>query len=419
MSVPNIPARLQRFESLAYGLFVHFGLYSLRQRGEWYWHHHKPAREEYLGLFDRFDPCDFDALSLVRGAKAAGFRYICLGTRHHEGFSLYDVRGLNRFDAPSSPAKRDLVREFSEACEAEGMAKFFYHTTIDWWHEAFAAPDRWDEYLKYLNDSVEILATQYGRVDGFWFDGNWWHKDRDWREDALYSVVRKHQPEAIIVNNSSTSARGSVGHEMVDIATFEQGAPKTLAATPGRYVARERCETFNSHWGSARNDFSLKSPAEMIRILAECRRYRANLLLNVGPGPGGGLPAYEAASLDLIGRWIKTCAESIYEGRPADLLCRGQDFVLRERRGDRATFHYFAHHIEIAGNLHLHDGEPGRGLRSIEGALPRIARVVWTDNGEELAFTQDTDNRLFVFRATAQSYGDQYVVRVARLETAV
>jgi alpha-L-fucosidase len=414
MSSPAIPARLARFESLAYGLFLHWGLYSCVERGEWYWQHRKPARADYLALFDRFDARDFDARAIVRRAKAAGMRYVCLTTRHHEGFSLFDTRGLNSFDAPHSPAGRDLVAEFSAACEAEGMGKFFYHTTIDWWHEAFDAPGRWQEYLDYLNASVEILASRYGRVDGFWFDGNWWRKDRDWREDALYEVVRRHQPEAIIVNNSSTGALGRVAHPMVDIATFEQGAPKAVAAAGGRYLARERCETFNSHWGVSSRDFSMKSPAEIIRILAECRRYGANLLLNIGPKPGGALPAYEAASLDVVGEWIRICGGSIYEGRPAPVLCRGEDFVLRDR-GDGAL-HYFAHHLEITDNVHLHHGEPGRGLRTIQGELPRIGRLTWVDNGEELAFSQDLARGMLTFDATAHPYGEQRVVRVARLE---
>jgi len=410
----SIPTRLQRFESLAYGMFVHWGLYSIYGRGEWRWQHHKIPREVYLRAFEKFNAAGFDARAFVRQAKEFGFRYICLTTRHHEGFSLYDTCGLNEFDAPHSPAGRDLVREFSDACEAEGMGKFFYHTTIDWWHEAFDAPDRWEEYLAYLNSSVEILATRYGRVDGFWFDGNWWRKERDWKEDVLYQVVRRHQPDAIIVNNSSVGAPGQVAHPMVDVATFEQGAPRSIQAASGRYVARERCETFNSHWGISSADYSMKSPAEIIRILAECRKYRANLLLNVGPTAEGHLPAYEAASLEIVARWIKECAPCVYEGRPLEVVCRGQDFVLAANE----EFFYFAHDLEITDNAHLHAGEPGRGLRTIQGSLPRIERVTWTDNGEELAFWQDVDRGMFTFDATAYPYGEQRVIRVARLTPA-
>jgi hypothetical protein len=120
----------------------------------------------------------------------------------------------------------------------------------------------------------------------------------------------------------------------------------------------------------------------------------------------------------MIGRWIQTCGESIYEGRPTNMLCRGEDFVLRHQGDGSGTLYYFAHHIEITGNMHLHDGEPGRGLRTIKGSLPNIARVTWTDNGEELAFTQDHAKGIFVFDATAHPYGEQHVVRVARLEPA-
>ncbi|MBC8041265.1 MAG: alpha-L-fucosidase, partial [Opitutaceae bacterium] len=295
-----IPSRLQRFETLGYGLFLHWGLYSTAGRGEWHHRHHAVPREDYAQLVSRFDARDFDARAIVRQAKAAGFRYACLTTRHHDGFSLYDTCGLNTFDAPHSPAGRDLVREFSDACDAEGLGKFFYHTTIDW--KAANFDSDFPAYLDYLNASVELLCTRYGRVDGFWFDGNWWRKDRDWREDVLYGIVRKHQPNAIIVNNSSTGALGRVAHPMIDVATFEQGAPRaTTAAAGSRYLSRERCETFNSHWGVAAGDYSMKSPAELIRILCECRRFGANLLLNVGPEAGGRLPAYESAALALVG----------------------------------------------------------------------------------------------------------------------
>jgi alpha-L-fucosidase len=413
-ALPAIPARLQRFESLAYGLFLHWGLYSVHAVGEWRWQHRKIPRESYLDAFGRFDARDFDARALVRQAKAAGFRYICLTTRHHEGFSLFDTRGLNTFDAPHSPAKRDLVREFSDACEAEGMGKFFYHTTIDWWHPDFDAPGRWENYLQYLNDSVAVLAKNYGRVDGFWFDGNWWRKDRDWKEEALYEVVRRHQPDAIIVNNSSVGALGQVAHPMVDIATFEQGAPEAIVGLSERYLARERCETFNSHWGTSALDYSMKSPAEIIRILCECRRFGANLLLNVGPDAGGRLPVYESAALELIGRWIRTGGEAIYEGRPAAVLCRRDDFVLQ----GGGAYHYFAHELEITDNVHLHRGEPGRGLRTIQGPLPAIRSVAWSDTGEELVFQQDVARGLLTFDATAHGYGEQRVVRIARLKPA-
>ena len=413
---PPVPAPLPRvaaFESMAYGLFLHWGLYSLPERGEWVRHHHKVPTAEYHQLLDRFTAEGWDAPGLVRFARECGFRYICLGTRHHDGFSLYDTRGLNTYDAPHSAARRDLIAEFAAACHADGMPMFFYHTTLDW--EVASFDQDWDAYQQYLRDSVEILCRHYGPVAGFWFDGNWARRDRDWQEDRLYSLIRSLQPEAILVNNSSTGALGKLGHPDLDAITFEQGAPAKLdRAGMARYVAQEMCETVNSHWGIASRDWSHKSPAQLIHTLASCRGNGANLLLNVGPLPSGALPDYETATLRMIGRWISTCGQSLYEGRPAEVRCRGTDFVLKAGN----EFYYYLHNLPISQNMHLSGAVRGDGLQTVEGPLPRITAVEWVDSGEALEFNQDAERGFLTFRATPNPYGSQHVIRVARLRSA-
>ena len=141
-------------------------------------------------------------------------RYICLATRHHEGFSLYDTQGLTDFDALHSPAKRDLVAEFVEGCRMYDIVPFFYHTTLDWYQENFEKD--FDVYLDYLNKSIEILCTHYGPIGGFWFDGNWSKLDADWKENRLYATIRKLQPEAIIVNSTGLFAQGALGNPEID-----------------------------------------------------------------------------------------------------------------------------------------------------------------------------------------------------------
>ncbi|MCC5839859.1 MAG: alpha-L-fucosidase [Opitutales bacterium] len=405
-----LPARIQQFEDRAYGLFLHWGLYSLVGQGEWYRHHHRIPLDTYGALFQKFTAEGFDADALAKFARSVGFRYICLTTRHHDGFSLYDTRGLNTFDAPHSPAKRDLVAEFVTACRKHDLGVFFYHTTLDWWEPRFDSD--WTGYQAYLRDSVRILCSEYGRIDGLWFDGNWSRRDRDWEEDALYGMIRELQPEAIIVNNSSIGNLGAVGHPQLDAVTFEQGLPAKRAAG-ARYVAKEMCETFNSHWGEALNDYSMKSPATLIETLAACRGAGANLLLNVAPRPDGSLPAYESAALEIMGRWIERCAPCLYTGRPADAAMRGRNFVLRS--GDD---HFaFIFHVPISNNMHLSHSERGDGLQTVEGELPEIAQVEWVDSGEALDFTQDTAKGMLTFRATPNPYGSQHVVRVARLRS--
>jgi alpha-L-fucosidase len=262
---------------------------------------------------------------------------------------------------------------------------------------------------------VEILCTQYGKLAGLWFDGNWSRPERDWQEDALYGLIRRHQPEAIIVNNSSVNARGRRGHPEVDVLTFEQGAPVAAGLEPGeKYLAREMCETMTSHWGSAEEgDFSQKSPAQVIATLAQCRRHGANLLLNVGPEASGRLPAYERAALEVVGAWIRRQpGDALYRAAPdGALCCRGKDFVLRD--GKRLL--YFAHDLGIAENVHL-GGELG-GLRTVQGAVGRVRRVRWRDTGEELRFSQDLEAQMLTLALTPNPYGAQAVVRVAELET--
>ena len=408
--------RIRAFERLGFGMFVHWGLYSQLGQGEWVWTYHEAVRRDYAKLQQTFTAADFDARAMVRTAKAAGMRYVCLTTRHHEGFSLYDTRGLNTFDAPHSAAKRDLVAEFSAACEAEGLGKFLYHTTLDWWHPDFDAPGRWDAYLDYLNRSVEILCTRYGRIDGLWFDGNWARKDRDWKEDALYVVIRRHQPDCIIVNNTSTKALGADGHPEVDIRTFEQGRPKPYDHRgKAKYKAAEMCDTVNSHWGIGANDLSHKSPAQIIDRLVASRKVGANYLLNVGPTATGALPGYERELLNLVGRWAAICPAALYDALPSELVCRGQDFALR----DGSTWYYFCHNLPIHGNSHLLEGDSGAGLKAITGPLPPIRRISWADRPDEaLEFNQDQGKGWLNFLATPYPYGTHLAGwRIARIES--
>lgn len=402
------PSYIQRYEAFGFGLFLHWGLYSQVGQGEWYWNYHKPDPAEYVKMMDTFTAEDFDADQWVAWAKKNGVNYICLTTRHHEGFSLYDTRGLNEYDAPHSAAGRDLVNEFSDACDKLGMGKFFYHTTLDWWHPDFDGD--WDAYQRYLRDSVRLLCTRYGKVDGLWFDGNWSKPDRDWQEDALYGMIRELQPDCVIVNNSSINAVGQAGHPMTDVITFEQG-DASVKETADRYRALEVCDTMNSHWGIGNFDLSYHSPAAVIERLVNCRKAGANLLMNIGPTAQGGLPEYERATFDLVGRWFALCPEALTRARPAALEAEGKDFVLQ----DGGTYYYFCHHIEIHGNAHLHSGEKGTGWHTVAGKLPKVKKVRWADNHEALEFSQDEN--ILCLKATPFPYGQQLIVRIAVLET--
>ena len=204
-----IEQRVKDFENLGFGMFVHFGLYSLLGKGEWALDQLKLDPKEYEKLAERFAPKEGWAKEMVAVAKGAGCKYITITTRHHEGYSLYDTCGLTEYDAPHF-CGRDFIREFVDACNEQGIIPFFYHTLLDW-HEPHYNSD-FKTYLKYLRDSVEILCTKYGKIGGLWFDGKWNKPNDDWEEDALYGMIRSHQPDCIIVNNTGLSARGQAVH---------------------------------------------------------------------------------------------------------------------------------------------------------------------------------------------------------------
>ena len=239
-----IEKRIKDFEKLGFGMFVHFGLYSIYAKGEWAFRGTTP--DKYEKLFDEFCPDKDWAKNLVSTAKKAGCKYITLTTRHHDGFSLYDTCGLNTYDAPHSPAGRDLIREFVDECNAQGIIPFFYHTLLDW-HEKSYYED-FKKYLKYLRASVEILCKNYGKIGGLWFDGMWDKKGEDWEEDELYSLIRSYQPDAMIINNTGLGARGELGHIELDSVTFERGRPKPInLETSPKYIASEMCQIFANH----------------------------------------------------------------------------------------------------------------------------------------------------------------------------
>lgn len=408
----NIPPYIARFEDMAYGLFMHYGLYSLLGRGEWAMSQESIPAEEYAALAERFTADQFDGRALAKFAADSGMRYATLTARHHDGFSLYDTRGLNDFDAPHSPAGRDLVEDFVTGCRAEGIVPFLYHTTLDWRYDsANCDDDAFDQYLDYLIASVEILCTNYGPIGGLWFDGNWSREGADWREDELYDMIRRHHPEAMIVNNSGLHNLGAKTHPQLDAVTFERGAPHRAEIKAGeRYVASEMCQTTCQHWGYAADDFQHVTPASVIRDLCACRRAKANLLLNVGPLPDGSISDLDRAVLLRVGEWVAQHEALLREGRPTDIQCDGEDFVLEH---DGRLF-YFAHGLPCGGDVNVAiDG--GKELaRQIGGLTRPLKSARWLD-GDGTIDIRHTADETATLGLSGFPYGRHLVVRIAEL----
>ena len=403
---------IKQFEEQGFGMFVHFGAYSVLAKGEWAKCQYNIPYREYDNYVKSFCPKPDWAKELVEAAKEAGCRYITLTTRHHDGFSLFDTCGLNDYDTVHT-CGRDLVREFTDACHAAGITPSFYHTLLDW-HEPTYKTD-FPAYLGYLRKSVEILCKNYGKIGGLWFDGWWDKKDADWEEDALYATIRAYQPEAIIINNTGLCTRGMIRHPELDSVTFERGKPFPINTEDApKYLASEMCETLNDHWGYAKNDLHFKSSAEIIETLCDCRRCGSNLLLNIGPDGNGNLRLMDKAILNAVGQWVNLFDEAIRAPKPyaAQVEGREKDFVLKNGK----NYYLFCFSLPVFANenVALNEAKSDKYTDRFTLAGETVKRVYWMETGTDAVYKQD-GNTLFV-QAEPFTYGNNTVVRVAKIE---
>ncbi|MFI6321821.1 alpha-L-fucosidase [Nonomuraea sp. NPDC050556] len=334
-----------------FGMFVHWGLYSLAARHEWVQTREKMDSSAYQVYFDHFAPDRYDPVSWARTAAAAGMRYIVLTTKHHDGFCLWDS------DLTSFKSSRDLVEPFVAACRAEGLKVGFYHSLIDWHHPSFPVdgthplrdsspiPSRdISEYRRYLHGQVRELLTRYGTIDYLFFDFSyanrteWWggKGPADWGSAELLAMVRSLQPD-ILVNDRL----GIPG----DFITPEQYQPSK--PFDGLW---EACQTLNGSWGYDRDNLDYKSPEMLIRMLVDGVSKGGNLLLNVGPTGRGDLDPRATPILAEIGAWMDLHARSI-RGCGPSAFTAPPDCRLTQN-GDRLYLHLFSwplRHVHLEG----------------------------------------------------------------------
>ena len=394
-------AYISNFEKLGMGVFVHFGVYSKAGKGEWYKRAYQVPDEKYFKLVEKFKVKKTWAKELVSTAKKAGAKYITLTTRHHDGFSLFDTCGLNDYDAPHSPTGRDLVREFVDECNKQGIVPFFYHTLLDWYNKDFK--ENFPAYIEYLIKSVEILCTNYGKIGGLWFDGWWSNKEADWQFDRLYATIRRLQPDAMIINNTGLGRQGEVGHPEIDSVTFERGKPCFVDRSK-KYVAGEMCQVLNNHWGYAAGDINYKSVAHILGDLVDCRRYDCNFLLNLGPMGNGTIRPIDKAIFELIGSWIKVNKKIIYNLHSCEIQAENA-YVLTDGE------HYYAaiYDVPMRGSAHvvLQNGEL-KQVKILTDKKVKDAR--WLDNGKAIKVRKNA------FQPEAFGYGINYCIRFAKFD---
>jgi len=291
------------FNQARFGMFIHWGVYSILARGEWVRLVERIPSVEYEKLAWKFNPKRYHPDEWVDLAQTAGIKYMVLTTRHHDGFSLFDSE-VSDFTAPKTAAKRDLVGEYVEACRGKGMKIGFYYSLLDWRYSAYFSgpkkdPEGWAGFLEYVHTQVKELCTNYGKIDVLWYDGGWPWTAEDWRSAELNGTVRKLQPE-IVINNRSRLPE--------DFDTPEQHI--TAPSDPKRMW--ESCMTMNDNWGYSDGDRNWKSTRQLIHNLVTCASGGGNYLLNVGPRADGTIPPPSVRRLKEIGKWMEVNGESIY-----------------------------------------------------------------------------------------------------------
>ena len=319
----NIAAR-EWFRQAKFGLFIHWGIYSVLGRGEWVMHNENIPIAEYEKLAGRFNPDKFNPDQWCRLAADAGMRYITITSKHHDGFAMYGSRASGYNVVDKTPFSRDVLNELAEACRRHGLKLFFYHSQLDWHHPdyfprgssyAHGRPESgdWQAYLDYMDAELEELLTGYGPIGGIWFDGMWEKPDADWRLGRTYRLIHRLQPSALVGSNHH--ARPYPGE---DYQMFEKGLPGKDPFNKGSGISNlplETCETINDSWGYNSTDRRYKSVRELVQYLVRAAGNDANFLLNVGPKPDGTIQAEFQQRLAGIGEWLRKNGDTIYGSR--------------------------------------------------------------------------------------------------------
>lgn len=339
----NLAAR-EWFQDAKFGVFIHWGIYSIPARGEWVMNNEKFTVEAYEPFAEQFNPTEFDADEWCRLFKEAGAGYITITSKHHDGFCLWDTDQTDWDIVDRTPYGRDILKQLAEACRRHDLKLFFYHSHLDWHHPDYYPRGRtgraagrpesgdFDRYIDYMNAQLtELLDGDYGDVAGIWFDG-WWDqqtkkvkKDKnappeqceiDWRLQETYDLIHRLQPACLIGSNHHVTPFPGEDFQM-----FERDLPgknkkgfskdAEISALP-----LETCDIItSSSWGYKKKDKGHKSVKKLVHYVVRAAGTNANLLLNVGPKPDGTVDDVSADRLRGIGAWLAEYGSTIYGTR--------------------------------------------------------------------------------------------------------
>ncbi|HSN08128.1 MAG TPA: alpha-L-fucosidase [Hanamia sp.] len=388
----NLEARSQ-FQDAKFGLFIHWGVFSILGDAEWVMQNENIHVKDYTRLMYFFNPTQFDAHAWVSMAKNAGMKYITLITRHHDGFSMWNTK-YSDFNIMNTPYHKDVVKMIVDECHKQHMKIFLYYSLLDWRRNDYSywtgrtgqgtgrtIYGDWNHYIKFMENQLTELLTNYGKIDGIWFDGYWDQtapegaKDRspkvDWHLPEIYALIHKLQPQCLVGNNHHLTPFPGEDFQMFEKDLPGQNKSGLSFQKPSEQLPLETCETMNNSWGFNIKDDNYKSVPKLIHYIVNAAGRNANFLLNVGPQPNGIIQQEFRDTLKEVGKWMAKYGASIYGTRGN--IIPAQDWGVVTSK---------------AKTIYVHLLDPSKSSVVIEGVTGKIKSCLLMGTDHKVKFDQ-------------------------------
>jgi len=307
---------VQQFVKAAYGLSVHWGLYSLNGRGEWVYFVERIPWDVYRRRLVEFNPTRFNAEEWADLMFESGQKFLLITSKHHDGFCLWDTQ-LTEWKITNTPFKRDVIGELATALHDRGLGLHFYYSLLDWTHPAYRKD--WPAYVAYYQGQLRELLTNYGEIAGVLFDGYWPRNEFEgpdeqvyfpprgpWDLAGTYDLIHKLQPKAMVTNNTHVVPQPGEDYQVWEL---DFPGENTVGFNTTEIGARARATAvwwnLNNGWAYNPRSHEVKSAHVIHKSLAKARRKNSVFFLNVGPRPCGDIHPEEQQVLREVGKRIR------------------------------------------------------------------------------------------------------------------
>jgi alpha-L-fucosidase len=413
------------FKQAKFGMFIHWGPYSLASveaswpimRPEPHWN---ITEAEYVSLYQRFNPVQFDPKAWVSLATEAGMRYMVFTTKHHDGFCMFDT-ALTDYKITNTPYGKDITAMLAKAAHNADMPLGFYYSCPDMHHPGYrdttkpasvnwrGEPSRpeWGTFLDYMEGQLRELLTEYGPVAVIWFDGG----GKSYNGQRFFDLIRHIQPGTLVNNRIGLDADYATPEQFIpdriptksnaknlhELIKSQAPAPASLPA-PDDFQLWETCMTINDTWAYNKNDTQYKSAKELIQDLVNVASKGGNLLLDVGPTPEGTIQPEFVERLEAMGKWMKVYGDSIYGTTYGPL--QNLAFGKTTAKGKIVYVHVF-------------DWPPESRLE-VPGFQGRVGQITVLGDKKKLKYQQENDKLMIQVPPTAPDPNDSVLQIVVR-----